>query len=323
VNTTPLTDLNAYLDQVIRRSIDPEERAQAENFLWDERPPQAGIDLYRSFVNTGPVKDLDDWTNRHRNYVSEHLEIAQDAMEAPWTFRAANDANRLRHIEPRLYLIRVEEASWPCSLSGISTTELGEQIQKFHAGDTGAKELLERFITTWNNKRDQRPQFATTELEVEEILISRDSDWAEQLRDRLGLGHYSPLPGGPPEEVLVLRYTVAEVLAAAGTGLGHPAIPTVLDSPLSCYFFPSPIPAPTAGDNPYYGHTVNLSPVASENAYQIGVELLHPRLDYRPEHLLRLGIIARPVTMRLEQARRFHLPWLQMASDRDDFGGTL
>ncbi len=322
MNTTPLTDLNAYLDQVIRKSIDPEERAQAENFLWDERPPAAGIDLYRNFVNTGPVTDLDDWTDRHRNYVSEHLEIAPDAPEAPWAFRAANDANRLRLIDSRLYLIRVEEASWPCSLIGISTTELGQHIQKFHAGDPAAKDLLERFIATWNSKRDQRPQFATTELEVKEILDSGERDWAEQLRDRLGLGHYSPLPGGPPEEILVMRYTVAEVLAAAGSALGHPAIPTVLDSPLSCYFFPSPIPAPTAGDNPYYGHTVNLAPVVSENAYQIGVELLHPRLDYRPEHLLRLGVIARPVTMPLEQARRFHLPWLQLASDRDDFALT-
>lgn len=320
MNTGPLTDLKAYLDQAIRTSTDPEERALAENFLWDERPPAAGIDLYRSFVNAGPIISVDDWTNRHQNYVSDHITIPSDATESPWTFRTDNDINRLPLIDPRIFLIRVEEASWPCSLSGISTNRLREEITRYQGGDPAARDLLERFVSTWNDKRDRRPHFATTELEVEEILNSGDANWAEQLRDRLGLGHCSPLPGGPPVELLVMRYTVAEVLAAAGTGLGFPAIPTVLDSALSCHFFPSPIPAPSAGSNPYFGHTVNLSPVDHENDYSFGVELLHPRLDYRPEHLLRHGVIARPVTMPLERARRFHLPWLRVASGRDDFG---
>ena len=214
-------------------------------------------------------------------------------------------------------------ASWPCSLLGITTTELGLWIERYRNRDPAAQDLLEHFTATWNSKRDKRPLFATTELEVGEILNSGDSDWSEQLRDRLGLGHYSPQPSGPPEEILVMRYTVAEVLAAAGGyGLGDPAIPTVLDSPLSCYFHPSPIPAPTAANNSYYGHTVNLTAVDNDNDYHFGVELLHPRLDYQPEHLLKVGVISQPVTMPLERARRFHLPWLQVDSGRDDFGTT-
>lgn len=314
--------LKDYLDTVISGSSDSEERALAENFLWDERVTPAGIDLYRGYVNMRSVADLDDWTNRHENYVAEELKIPPDDSASPWTFRAENDSNRLRHIDPRIYLIRVEEASWPCSLVGITTTELGPLIDKYRKGDPAAQDLLERFTATWNSKRDKRPLFATTELEVGEILSSGDSDWAEQLRDRLGLGHYSPQPGGPPQEILVMRYTVAEVLAAAGSGLGDPAIPTVLDSPLSCYFYPSPIPDSKAVANPYYGHTVNLTAVDNDNDYQFGVELLHPRLDYRPEHLLKVGVISQPVTMPLERARRFHLPWLRINSGRDDFGAT-
>ncbi len=301
-------------------SSDPEERAHAENFLWDERPPAAGIDLYGGFVKHGPIINLDDWTNRHRNYATEHLYIDRDDSATPWTFQIENDANRLHQIDPRLYLLRVEAANSPCDLLGISTEELRQQMDKYRQGDTGAREMIERFTSTWNERRDKRPMFATTELEVEDIFQDEDDGWAERLRDRLGLGHHSPLPDGPPVEVLVMRYTVAEVLAAAGAGLGDPAIPTVLDCNLSCYFFPSPIPNPAAGANPYYGHTVNLATVENENDYLIGVELLHPRLDYQPEHLFRFGVIARPVTMSLERARSFHLPWVRLYSGRDDFG---
>ncbi len=312
--------LKSYLDQVERGSSDPEERANAENFLWDERPPVAGVDLYSGFVNHGPVVGLDDWSDRHRNYVSEYLHIDQDDSVIPWTFRTDNDSNRLRYIDPRIYLIRVEAASWPCDLLGISTEELRRQMEKYRQGDAAAQDLLERFVSTWNGRRDKRPMFATTELEVEDILNDEEGDWAERLCAHLGLGHSFPQPSGPPVEIVVLRYTVAEVLAAAGHGLGGPAVPTVLDSHLSCYFFPSPIPDPATGNNPYYGHTVNLSTVESENDYKIGVELLHPRLDYRPEHLFRFGVIARPLTMSLERARSFHLPWIRLYSGRDAFG---
>jgi hypothetical protein len=36
-----------------------------------------------------------------------------------------------------------------------------------------------------------------------------------------------------------------------------------------------------------------------------------------------MGVIARPFEMPLERARRFHLPSLQLHSDRDDFGTHL
>ena len=37
----------------------------------------------------------------------------------------------------------------------------------------------------------------------------------------------------------------------------------------------------------------------------------------------KMGVIARPFEMPLERARRFHLPWLQIRSKRDDFGAHL
>ncbi|MDD5273088.1 MAG: hypothetical protein PHU14_10250, partial [Methylovulum sp.] len=73
-------------------------------------------------------------------------------------------------------------------------------------------------------------------------------------------------------------------------------------------------------DTPYYGHTLNLAAVGQENDYTMGVELLHPRLAYKPDHFFKTGTISRPFTMPLARARAFHLPWLQLKSGRDDFG---
>ena len=131
----------------------------------------------------------------------------------------------------------------------------------------------------WNAKRDKRPLFATTELEVEDIINGGTPDWAERLRDRLGLGHYSPGSASGPIEVILMRYTVQEVSDSLA-GNGHPAIPTVLDGDMSHYFYPSPNPDPEKAENPYYGHTVNLAPVTDEGDYSMGVELLHPRIEY-------------------------------------------
>ena len=178
-------------------------------------------------------------------------------------------------------------------------------------------DFLNGVVKRWNSERDKRPMFATTELEVEDVINDDSSDWAEQLRDRLGLGHHSPM--GSPIEIVLMRYTVQDVLDSLA-GEGYPAIPTVLDSGMSPYFFPSPIPK---HNNPYYGHTVNLTHVDNDNNYTIGVELLHPRIDYKPEHFFKMGVIARPFEMPLERARRFHLPWLRIRSERDDFGAHL
>jgi hypothetical protein len=299
-------------------AIDAEERAHIENFLLDERPPQKGIDLYAKRLKNKPITGLDNWVDRHRNFTAEEVNLGVMETAQPWTFRAENEINRLRNIEPNLHLIRVEDANWLCDSIGITCTDLETNIKAFEKGDTKARDFLNGVVKRWNAERDKRPMFATTELEVDDIVNDDADDWAEQLRDRLGLGHYSPL-ASRPNEIILMRYTVQEVLDSLA-GEGYPAIPTVLDSNMSPYFFPSPIPK---HNNPYYGHTVNLADIADDNDYSMGVELLHPRIDYQPEHFFKMGVIARPFTMPLERARRFHLPWLQLHSERDDFGAQL
>ncbi|NOS89396.1 MAG: hypothetical protein HOP34_12830 [Methylococcaceae bacterium] len=328
---TPLLDLATmdlnrlpHLSEYIGRrraeaALDSEERAHIENFLLDERPPQPGIDLYAKRLKDKAITDLDNWIDRHKNFTAEEINLGLTEIVQPWTFRAENAINHLRDIDPRLYLIRVEDANWLCESIGISCMDLDTKIKAFQKGDAKAHDFLNGVAKRWNSERDKRPMFATTELEVEDIVHDGPANWAEQLRDRLGLGHYSPL-SGPPHEIVLMRYTVQEVLDSLGDGEAYPAIPTALDSNMSPYFFPSPIPQ---HNNPYFGHTVNLSLVDKENDYRIGVELLHPRIDYQAEHFFKMGVIARPFAMPLQQARNFHLPWLQLQTEREDFGAPF
>ena len=322
MNPGRIPALEPYINRLSGGTLtDGEERAKIENFLWDERPGDAAVNSYAGSFGGVPVADQDDWQGRHNDFLKREIQIGRGKPEIPHTFRPANDRNRLRRIEPNLYLIRVEDAAWPCELSDISTETLREAIDDFGKGDKTADDLLKGLVARWNAKRDQRPLFATTELEVQDILDDDAPDWAERLRDRLGLGYCDPGLSGRPMEIVVMRYTVQEVLDGLKDGKGYPAVPTLLDGTLNPFFFPTPFPSGESEPGAdFRGHTLNLSPVVSESDYRMGVELLHPGIDYKPEHFHRLGVIANPVTMPLEKARGFHLPWLQLDYGREDFG---
>ncbi len=265
MDSRTIPNLQGYLEAA-SASDDTEEQACAQNFLLDERPPVAAVDLYRPNFTTGLVSDLDDWYERHGDFAKEHLYIDPDESHEPYTFRPVNSRNRMTEIDKRLNLIRVEKAADSCMLRGHSFEEVSAQVDAYRSGDAAAGDFLQGLCDAWNAERDKRPVYVTTEIEVEDILADGIDDWAVQLRDRLGLGHLDPGPAGRPIEILVMRYTVAEMVAGL-EGKGDPAIPTVLDGGLSCYFFPSPPPGPGAGDSAVYGRTVNLAPVASESHY--------------------------------------------------------
>ncbi|WP_295393682.1 hypothetical protein [uncultured Thiodictyon sp.] len=321
MDSRAIPNLHDYLEAAAS-SADPEEQACAQNLLLDERPPAAASDLYQPHFSAGPVADLDDWFGRHRGYATEHLFIDQDEPENPYTFRDINARNRLTQTDPQLNLIRIEHAAWPCSLRGHSFEEVRAQIESFQRGDAAALDFLQGLCNTWNLERDQRPAYVTTEIQVEDCLADGVADWAVQLRNRLGLGHYDPGRSGRPVEIFLMRYPASEVIAALA-GQGHPALPTVLDGDLNPFFFPSPLPTLEATVAPLYGRTLNLTAVDAENDYDMGCELLHPRIDYRPEHFYRADLIAEPVTMPLARARGFHLPWVRLYAERDDFGADL
>ncbi len=134
--------LHGYLESA-SASTDHEARACAENFLLDERPPAAAHTLYQPHFAAAPVLDLDDWYGRHRAYAIEHLFIGQDEPGVPYTFRQLNAHNRVTQIDPRLNLIRVEHAGWPCSLRGHAFEDVRAQIEAFQGGAAAARDSLQ------------------------------------------------------------------------------------------------------------------------------------------------------------------------------------
>ena len=118
-----------------------------------------------------------------------------------------------------------------------------------------------------------------------------------------------------------MRYTVSEVLGDKSAGKQGFAIPTAIDGRLNPFFFPTPIPAPgneSAANE--VGRAVNLRPAANQSEYQMGLELVHSRIEYRPEHLTRFGYVSRPLAAALGTLHGLHLAWLQLDTGRDDFG---
>jgi hypothetical protein len=115
-----------------------------------------------------------------------------------------------------------------------------------------------------------------------------------------------------------MRYTVREVLetAATRTGVAHPVcVPTVLDAQFSRCFVPSPTDLP-------YGRTLDLAD--DENCERKIAEVLHLKLQYRPEHLFMVGSVTTGLdklnTVGLTKLRENHMFCLQYDSNRDDFG---
>ena len=60
-----------------------------------------------------------------------------------------------------------------------------------------------------------------------------------------------------------------------------------------------------------------LDDATTESDYAMRAELVHSYLDYRPEHLARVGLVSRQMQCDLAQLRGFHLNWLRLELDRD------
>ena len=112
-----------------------------------------------------------------------------------------------------------------------------------------------------------------------------------------------------------MRYSLEEVFSAreSRTLPVACALPTVLDGGMHEFFYPVPREYP-------YGATVHLQP---DRADTLTVEIVHCRIDYKREHLRRLGRITRPCRVHgkeLRDARDLHLLALREMCGREDFG---
>ena len=292
----------------------PKERAVLENLRWEERVSDERFGRYTQALTGIGVSQIEDVKVAHIRYTEAYQEIDIAEPGIPDTFGSANSGNHWPHIEENLFLLRIEDANFALRDSGVDLAELERAVA--NRDDT----ILARVCDVWNKRRDRRPAFATTEIAVEDLLDSIGADWPHALRDNLGLGHLDPVAGLPPVPVLLLRYTVGEVMRDKQAGVSGFAIPTVIDGRLSPFFFPTPKPKlGSEAAQHEVGRAVNLAQAASQSEYRMGLELVHSFVAYKPEHISRIGYISRPLTSDLSTLRSFHLEWLRLETDRDDF----
>ena len=289
--------------------------AVADNCRFDERTGDARwqqFDAMLSRLTTGTdVSDWRDWAEANQLNLDLRCNVATPTV--PDAFLPINRDAWLDGLAENQSVVRIEALTRPLQTSAISLDELEELLEDADSGDADAAHAARRFFEAWNQRRDARPTFAAFYDEVRQE--ADDDDWPHALRDRLGLGHYG-YEDGAPLAVALMRYSLEEVFSArAGRRLPVAcALPTVLDGGMHEFFFPVP------REN-LYGATLHLSP---DEADTLTAEIVHCRIDYKREHLWRLGRITRLHPLRgddkLREARDLHLLALQMECDREDFG---
>lgn len=316
MNLTAIPTLDEYAAVSLAGSgSSPKERAVLENLRWEERVGDQRHANYTKGFAGANISRINDVKAAHGRYAETYLELDIDEPGIPDTFGSVNSDNRWPHIEENLFLLRIEDATFALKDSGVDLAELERAV----ANRDDA--VLSRVCESWNRRRDRRPAFATTRIAVDDLLEAVGDEWPHALRDNLGLGHIDPFPGLPPVPVLLLQYTVGEVMRDKQAGVCGFAIPTVIDGRLNPFFFPTPKPRLGSEAAQYeVGRAVNLTQAASQSEYRMGLELIHSFLGYRSEHISRIGYISRPLTSDLSALRSFHLDWLRLETDRDDFG---
>ena len=276
--------------------------------MLDERVPGArenGFLELNDFATAAHDKNL--WFKQHVDYTKER--VALPAVSE--TFTNINQSNWLG-LNPDWDVIRIETLYGLVDRakrrgSDVDETEADALIRELlNARKTGGsfdpfKEArLERWLRHVNSGSDRRPAFVAPFAEVEDILSQ--ADWANRLRDALGLGHIRPWAGNPMT-VVQMQYNLIRVHDAH---IGKPAwaaSPSVLDDvpgqmPNPC-FFPAPKKAAPGG----YGYTVDLA--TADPTYR--KEFLHGHIAYTLDDIRRIGEVTTDVPpSRIEKAREDH-----------------
>jgi len=312
---------NIPLDDLLRslwNSTDAQLKAYAENYRFDERVSSPRQEAYENAL--GAVADFAAWDRWHRN------SYLWDAVHrpAPETFTALNaNAAHAGDIAPHQDLLRVEglehalgEMKCPVDeLATVLAVARGDAKPDKYSKAEALDKLQDLCDKLNANPYSVRPRFAGFLQDVEDSLDL--PDWPNQVRDRFGLGHYAAAASSTIPIVL-MRYPVKDVLDSITTlaDVAHPVcMPTVLDTQFSQCFVPAPRELP-------YGRTLDLADDA--DCMRKIAEILHPRLEYRPEHVFRIGVITTGLDtlkkLGLAALRANHFTCLQLNSERYDFG---
>ena len=302
----------------------PEARAVGHNFTWDERLSANRVAAYEQppYVPTSP--DVDALIEGYRSYFTERLEWDGKSNPLPEAFQALNGGAAFTELpDDGQRMVRIVKVR-PETLAAANLTYDGlvgavDLVRASAASDTeaqlkNARSALENFVEKWNAFDRRPPAFVGFETDVAAELAT--SDWPHEIRDRFGIGHLHPVTGAIT--VMLLSYTVKEMLKLARRycqPLLAMRVPTVLDSNLYEYFYPSPTPLP-------YGRTVDLQ--GGLNDEKLTCELIHLPVDLKVDHIRKLGQITKPIpSLPLAQLRNDHLWILRYVCVRNNWGQMM
>lgn len=316
-----------------RRGGDPRNaRFIPRNFLIDERIDAGRAANYSgAFSSPGPTS-FDEWNEAHNIYLASHVfrppsatydphhnaVNTSDPAVCPETFRSPVALRAFQGTDLDTDFIRVmavSDIAWMSDHLEDEVYALGEQV----AGDPDPRSAARADLETifeaafLGPKCDHRPVFAAFyEDFLDALRDPSDLAWPDALRDRLGLYHLNQWSSRFPQRVFLFRYPVREIPRRTGEADRRPiALPAVLDHRLSEAFCPAPHDLRS-------GQLVNLGKGADQPAR----EVLHLFMPLKTRHLFRVGRLTTPVPDYLGPARRDHILWLRLLSDREDYART-
>lgn len=228
------------------------------------------------------------------------------------TFRDPAVFQRFGQANAKLWLLRVEQTRHLACMAGLPEVEL---VRLAAAISKGAQEgsdewgKMQTALERWQKLLDARPVYAGFFEYFAGFLGAAPAqdkpDWADELRDLLGL--YSFAPG---TSIVVFRYLVEEIPKPKGRpDMRSLTAPTVLDQEHCEAFCPAP-------SNTDFGHTVDLQ--GRGRATPAG-EILHPWIQFMTRHVFRVGTIRRPLPTNLDDARGTHLLAVRDLAKRPDY----
>ena len=313
---------------------EPQVAAEQANFCMEERISAARQATYEERM--GAPQAWDDWRRNHDLYVQNEVR-----RRYPLSAAFTDGEPSLRPgIEPNQYFCRVEQIDgllakfapatggsvkveqingWisarDSSPSGERTVDSLQDLDRLVSGDSPSPEVaaLHELTEIFNDDRDGRPSFVVFEAEFPRLKDR--PDWAEHLCERCGLTHYFT---DGPVKLALFRYQVQDVLDAhsdAGKRMNAAvfAVPTVIDQPMSDVYFT----APRAMDK---GHAVGLQP--EPDCRHLAAELIHARMDYRPDHWVAVDTLERNRLSAGDVARqrKKHLDCIRRSPGNADYG---
>lgn len=304
----------------------------ARNFLLDEGVTADRFSSYQQSGGAESHSDFSGWKSAHSQYLAEKIEVpvesdvpasldARDPDSCPETFQTIESDSPFYQADAAIHLIRVERLQRIADASGVNSAELKLWAQRVAASpdDTSTNEFqnLGDAIEQWQASLGMWPTFAAFWEDLRDLWDLWEPedriDWADELRDWLGLLHLNPGPRILPEiDIIVFRYPVSAVpnLVGAADSTIRPLVPpTVLDGRFSTAFCPAPA-----------GHPNGFTVALNDQCDPVRPEILHPNARFRASHVWRVGSIRRTIDVaKLAEFRAYHLEVLRERAGRTDY----